>query len=130
MRSRDTSIAVFIQIVSRQLQTLQGPPSPDPHRGAERVHSDLIKVTQMRLGQGDAIYFPGHKDAVGRLADGLLQFIFIASRSCVHPMPEEHAAVLQASSLPTRPPGTPRSPGTRVPAVPSQPLIARYVAAV
>lgn len=85
----------------------------------------------MQLGQGDAIYFPGHKDAVGRLADGLLQkFIFIASRSCVHPVPEEDAAILQASSLPIHPPGTPRSPGTQVPAVPSQPLIARYVAAV
>lgn len=53
-QSRDTPIALFIQIVSRQLQTLRGPPRPDPRRGAEPLHWDLIKVVRMQLGRGDA----------------------------------------------------------------------------
>lgn len=54
MQSCDAPIAVFIQIVSRQLQTLRGPPSPDPRRGAEPVRSDLVIVAPIGLGQGDA----------------------------------------------------------------------------
>lgn len=74
-RSRDAPIAVFIQIVSRQLQTLRGPPSPDPHRGAEPVNSDSIIIVRIRLGRGDA---GAGWDGMGGFARG---------RPAGHPLP-------------------------------------------
>lgn len=70
-QSRDAPIAVFVQIVSRQLQTLWGPPSPDPRRGAELVYSDLIKVAWTQLGRGDA---GAAWDGTGGFARALLLF--------------------------------------------------------
>lgn len=45
-------------------------------------------------------------DAVGHLADGLLQkFIFITPWSCIHPIPEDDAAMLHSDAASCNPVG-------------------------